>query len=102
MPKYAALIYGNADDETREPPPEVMQKMTDPFFTTKDVGEGTGLGLWITENIVRAHGGTLSCESTPGEGATFTVVLPQRAPETARQGILVTSQRHGKKGAQSQ
>lgn len=68
-------------------PADVMEKITDPFFTTKDVGEGTGLGLWITENIIRAHGGTLACISVPGEGATFTVVLPVRAPDTARHGM---------------
>ncbi len=66
---------------------EVMQKMTDPFFTTKDVGEGTGLGLWITENIVRAHGGKLTWCNEPGAGATFTVELPIRAPESARMGL---------------
>ena len=47
--------------------PNVLQKISDPFFTTKDVGEGTGLGLWISENIVRAHGGTLSYENRPRE-----------------------------------
>ncbi|HWN69544.1 MAG TPA: HAMP domain-containing sensor histidine kinase, partial [Haliangium sp.] len=72
--------------------PDVMEKITDPFFTTKEVGEGTGLGLWITENIVRAHGGKLSWTSEPGKGASFTVVLPVQAPETARLGI--TGQRH--------
>lgn len=69
-------------------PPDVMEKITDPFFTTKDVGEGTGLGLWITENIVRAHGGTMVCQSEVGKGAVFTVTLPVRAPESARGGIL--------------
>ncbi len=73
--------------------PEVMEKMTDPFFTTKEVGEGTGLGLWITENIVRAHGGTLSWKSVAGKGATFTVDLPVRAPETARQGLMDSGSR---------
>jgi PAS domain S-box-containing protein len=63
--------------------PEVMAKITDPFFTTKDVGEGTGLGLWISENIVRAHGGTLRWSNTEGGGAAFVVTLPVRAPETA-------------------
>ena len=72
--------------------PEVMHRMTDPFFTTKDVGEGTGLGLWITENIVRAHNGSLTCESRPGEGAKFVVVLPRRAPDTARHGILAADE----------
>jgi signal transduction histidine kinase len=58
--------------------PEILEKITDPFFTTKEVGEGTGLGLWISENIVRAHGGRLTCESSPGVGATFIVTLPVR------------------------
>jgi signal transduction histidine kinase len=80
--------------------PEVIQRITDPFFTTKDVGEGTGLGLWITENIIRAHGGTLRCVSNPGEGATFTVVLPLRAPETARHGLLVDGESSAASGGE--
>jgi PAS domain S-box-containing protein len=63
--------------------PDVVDRILDPFFTTKDVGEGTGLGLSISESIVRAHGGTLEFGSRPGEGATFTVVLPLR-PSDAR------------------
>lgn len=66
---------------------DVMEKITDPFFTTKEVGEGTGLGLWITENIVRQHGGQLLCDSQPNQGASFTVILPVRAPDSARLGI---------------
>jgi PAS domain S-box-containing protein len=66
---------------------EVMAKITDPFFTTKDVGEGTGLGLWISENIVRAHGGTLRWTNTDGAGASFVVTLPVRAPESAGYGL---------------
>lgn len=69
-------------------PEDVMEKMTDPFYTTKEVGEGTGLGLWISENIVHAHGGSMTCESEPGNGATFTIRLPVRAPDTARMGIM--------------
>jgi len=67
---------------------DTMAKITDPFFTTKDVGEGTGLGLWISENIVRAHGGTLKWHNhTPeGRGAVFVVTLPIRAPDTAGYG----------------
>lgn len=57
---------------------EVREHMFDPFFTTKGVGEGTGLGLWITDSIVRAHGGTLSCESEVGAGSTFAITLPLR------------------------
>lgn len=69
-------------------PPEIIEKITDPFFTTKEVGEGTGLGLWISENIVRAHGGTIRCESELGKGSTFFIELPIRAPDTARLGIM--------------
>ena len=62
--------------------PELMAKITDPFFTTKEVGEGTGLGLWISANIVRAHGGTLSWHNRDGAGAEFVVTLPVRGPES--------------------
>jgi signal transduction histidine kinase len=59
---------------------DLMAKIGDPFFTTKEVGEGTGLGLWITANIVRAHGGTLAWGNRPGAGAEFSVTLPLRGP----------------------
>src|SRR5262245_39008019 len=53
-------------------PPDVLEHITDPFFTTKEVGEGTGLGLWISDSIVNAHAGTLTCRSEVGTGSTFT------------------------------
>jgi PAS domain S-box-containing protein len=67
--------------------PEVFAKISDPFFTTKEVGEGTGLGLWISENIVRAHAGSLKWSNTPSGGAIFVVTLPVRAPDSAGQGL---------------
>jgi signal transduction histidine kinase len=56
-------------------PEEVVSKIFDPFFTTKTQG-GTGLGLAISKKIVEEAGGSISAESAPGEGTTFTVRLP--------------------------
>ena len=59
-------------------PPEVMAHLFEPFFTTKPVGSGTGLGLTIAYKIiVDRHKGTISAESTPGIGTTFTIRLPK-------------------------
>jgi two-component system NtrC family sensor kinase len=59
--------------------PEVMARIFDPFFTTKPVGQGTGLGLSISHQIVEDHGGRIEVQSTPGQGAHFTVHLPMQA-----------------------
>ena len=57
-------------------PQKVLDKIFQPFFTTKPTGQGTGLGLSISYDIVKAHGGEITIESTASEGATFTVSLP--------------------------
>jgi two-component system NtrC family sensor kinase len=57
-----------------------MQRIFNPFFTTKPVGEGTGLGLAISDGIIREHGGRIRVESLPGRGAAFIVELPYIEP----------------------
>ena len=55
---------------------EVKEKIFEPFFTTKPVGCGTGLGLPISADIIRRHGGTIEVDSTPGNGSRFSLTLP--------------------------
>jgi two-component system NtrC family sensor kinase len=60
-------------------PPEHLGKIFDPFFTSKEPGTGTGLGLAVTYGILRRHGGTIAVQSTVGKGTTFTITLPAAA-----------------------
>lgn len=57
---------------------ESLEKITDAFYTTKPLAEGTGLGLTIARWIIRQHGGTLSLTSTPQKGTTVTITLPSK------------------------
>jgi PAS domain S-box-containing protein len=63
--------------------PENVAKIYDPFYTTKGVGRGTGLGLAVSYGIVQEHSGHISVESTPGQGTIFRITLPT-APSRAR------------------
>lgn len=73
----------HVDDNGTGIDPAVREKIFDPFFTTKPVGQGTGLGLSITYGIVKAHGGMIAVDSTPGRGSRFTVKLPLLPPLAA-------------------
>ena len=57
-------------------PQKVLSKIFQPFFTTKPVGQGTGLGLSLSYDIIKVHGGELKVETKDGEGATFIITLP--------------------------
>jgi two-component system NtrC family sensor kinase len=59
-------------------PGKVVDKIFQPFFTTKPAGQGTGLGLSLSYDIVKAHGGELKVETKEGEGAVFSILLPCR------------------------
>jgi signal transduction histidine kinase len=63
--------------------PEVLPKIFDPFFSTKEIGKGTGLGLSISYKIVQQHGGRITVESRVGTGTKFTVWLPVKPPAEA-------------------
>jgi two-component system sensor histidine kinase HydH len=57
-------------------PPENVGRVFDPFFTTKPTGEGTGLGLWLTYEIVRTYDGEIAVDSTVGKGSRITMRFP--------------------------
>ncbi|MBU1580686.1 MAG: HAMP domain-containing histidine kinase, partial [Bacteroidetes bacterium] len=57
-------------------PEEIKNKIFQPFFTTKPTGQGTGLGLSLSYDIVKAHGGELTVDSTKVDGTTFTIRIP--------------------------
>jgi PAS domain S-box-containing protein len=65
--------------------PDVLQSIFDPFYTTKDVDKGTGLGLATVSSIVKEHGGGITCSSTPGEGTSFQLFFPVPAHEVRDQ-----------------
>jgi signal transduction histidine kinase len=59
-------------------PQRIIDKIFKPFFTTKPTGEGTGLGLSLSYDVMKAHGGDIRVESTEGEGAEFTIEIPAK------------------------
>ena len=57
-------------------PESIQNKIFEPYFTTKGVGKGTGLGLAVVHGIISGYGGTITCNSTPGYGTAFRILLP--------------------------
>jgi signal transduction histidine kinase len=72
----ATHVHARVIDDGPGISPGARARLFDPFFTTKGVGEGTGLGLSVSYEIVHRHGGSIEVESVEGEGAQFEVRLP--------------------------
>lgn len=69
-------------DNGRGIPPEQLSRVFDPFFTTRDVGMGTGMGLTVAREIITSYGGTITIASTVDVGTTVTIRFPQPAPQS--------------------
>lgn len=65
--------------------PAIRERIFEPYFTTREQGKGTGLGLAVVHSIAKTHKGTVTVESTPGEGSTFRVFLPVCSEEIVKQ-----------------
>ena len=74
-------IYLSVEDTGMGMSEEVMSQIFLPFFTTKDVHEGTGLGLAVVHGIVVAHGGEITVETEKGKGTKFLIHLPLESRE---------------------
>ncbi|MGP8487678.1 ATP-binding protein [Paraburkholderia fungorum] len=78
-------------------PAEALERIFNPFFTTRRAGEGTGLGLSLVDGIVREHGGAIDVHSVPGQGARFDVYLPVTGarPSAGRAGTATVPRGNG-------
>jgi signal transduction histidine kinase/ActR/RegA family two-component response regulator len=74
--KMGPHLHLTVSDEGVGMEPMVLERIFEPYYTTKEPGKGTGLGLSVIHGIVKNHGGFISVESTPGKGSAFHVYLP--------------------------
>ncbi len=87
-PRNASHVVIAVEDNGMGMSPDELAKLFTPFFTTKDVGKGTGLGLHVCDGIIKRHKGEIHVESQKGRGSTFTVILPllESPPKGAAHG----------------
>ena len=81
--KYVAIAVR---DTGRGMPPDILARATDPFFTTKPRGEGTGLGLAMVQGFASRSGGRIHIESEPGLGTTIEIIIPRAPVESTAEG----------------
>lgn len=82
--QIGAYIVVSVSDTGTGIPPEVIDRIFDPFFTAKEVGKGTGLGLSTVFSIIKKHGGFIEVSSTINQGSCFKVYLPATATANER------------------
>jgi PAS domain S-box-containing protein len=70
-------------------PPDILERVFDPYFTTKKPGEGTGLGLSVVHGIVKRYGGDIKIDTTPGKGTTVIVKIPLIEAEVKPEEVLL-------------
>jgi CheY-like chemotaxis protein len=90
---YVALTVR---DTGRGMEPKILDRIFDPFYTTKGQGEGTGLGLSVVHGIIKSHGGYITARSEPGKGSTFQVYLPKSETQVSKVITGVIPVRGGK------
>jgi len=90
--KYVVL---SVSDTGHGIPDHLLKRVFDPFFTTRDVGEGTGMGLAVIHGIVVSHGGTIDVSSSDGEGTVFTLFFPRADKEEEGSVDAVTNMPRG-------
>jgi signal transduction histidine kinase len=89
----AAGVRIEVADDGPGVPPEHLPRIFNPFFTTKQPGDGRGLGLSVVHSIIAEHGGRVWAENRPGGGAVFTIDLPIGEPEPTREPLRFESRR---------
>ena len=73
-PEHGRVVV-TIEDDGGGMPPELLERLFDPFFTTREMGEGMGVGLSLSYQLVRSHGGDIEVESEPGGGTRFRILL---------------------------